>query len=388
MRKSSNKPSTSSLKIGLLLDDSLDSQDGVQQYVLTLAKWLREQGHSVHYLAGQTSRIDLDKLHSLARVIRLNFNGNRLGTPLPANRRRLNKLLVQHQFDVVHLQAPYSPLLAGRLINLLPAKTAVVCSFHVLPNSRMADLGLGTLRYLLASSLPKIDKFIANTTTVADFFRKRWQVSSVVIPNPVDCPAFQTSGRYPTAKTDKLNLVFLGRLVKRKGVLNLIEGLRLLPATYQDKVYLHIGGAGRLMPEVRRLLKTYQLDQLAQTYGRIQEADKAAFLSMADIAIFPSTGGESFGISLIEAMSTGKGVVLAGQNPGYQAVLGRRPELLFDAKRPLAIAQTLEDWIKAPVARRQAARAWLNSEVKRYDISSSVGPQILEVYRQAIKTKT
>ena len=51
----------SKLKIGLVLDDSLDKPDGVQQYVLILGKWLSSQGHDVHYLVGETKRTDLPK---------------------------------------------------------------------------------------------------------------------------------------------------------------------------------------------------------------------------------------------------------------------------------------------------------------------------------------
>lgn len=46
------------MRAGLVLDDTLDTQDGVQQYVLTTGSWLRDQGHDVHYLVGQTVRTD------------------------------------------------------------------------------------------------------------------------------------------------------------------------------------------------------------------------------------------------------------------------------------------------------------------------------------------
>ena len=72
------------MKIGLVFDDSLDSTDGVAQYVLALGDWLDDQGHEVHYLVGETHRTDLPNLHSLSRNVRVTFNGNKLGMPLPA----------------------------------------------------------------------------------------------------------------------------------------------------------------------------------------------------------------------------------------------------------------------------------------------------------------
>ncbi|HTH72515.1 MAG TPA: glycosyltransferase family 4 protein, partial [Candidatus Pristimantibacillus sp.] len=104
------------LKIGLVLDDSLDKVDGVQQYVLIVGRWLTAQGHDVHYLVGETKRTDLPGMHSLARNVKVRFNKNRMAIPLPANLRAIRALLKREQFDVLHVQVPYSPALAGRII--------------------------------------------------------------------------------------------------------------------------------------------------------------------------------------------------------------------------------------------------------------------------------
>ena len=68
------------MKIGFVLDDSLDKSDGVQQYVLTLGHWLHSQGHEVHYLVGQTERTDIQNVHSLSKNVRAKFNQNRMST--------------------------------------------------------------------------------------------------------------------------------------------------------------------------------------------------------------------------------------------------------------------------------------------------------------------
>jgi len=101
------------LKIGLLLDDTLDTPDGVQQYVLCLGGWLTNQGHEVHYLVGASKREDIKHLHSIANNIRVRFNKNRLSIPLPTSRSAIRNLLDELQLDVLHVQMPYSPLFAG-----------------------------------------------------------------------------------------------------------------------------------------------------------------------------------------------------------------------------------------------------------------------------------
>ena len=124
-----SKAKLGAMKIGLVLDDTLDTPDGVQQYVLQVGAWLTDQGHEVHYLVGQTARTDIPNLHSLSRNLKVRFNGNRMSMPLPASRRKLRAFLQEMQFDVLHVQVPYSPFMAGRLLSVAPASTRTPCSW-------------------------------------------------------------------------------------------------------------------------------------------------------------------------------------------------------------------------------------------------------------------
>src|SRR4051812_17328543 len=95
---------SSKLKIGLVLDTSLDLEDGVQQYVMTMGEWLRSQGHDVHYLVGQTEQRQLLNIHSLSRNIVVKFNGNQINLPLSASRKQIRTVVQQEQFDVLYVQ--------------------------------------------------------------------------------------------------------------------------------------------------------------------------------------------------------------------------------------------------------------------------------------------
>src|SRR4051812_3995826 len=119
------KAGATGLKIGLVLDTSLDPTDGVQQYVISVGEWLRGRGHDVHYLVGQTARHDLPNVHSLARNIGVVFNGNRTTIPLPTSRRKLRRFLDRQRFDVLHVQTPHSPFMSQRLILVADKRTAI-----------------------------------------------------------------------------------------------------------------------------------------------------------------------------------------------------------------------------------------------------------------------
>ena len=110
-----NKP----LKIGFVLDSGLDKPDGVQQYVLAVGEWLRGHGHDVHYLVGQTSRRDIQGVHSLGRSVKVRFNGNNGSIPLLARKSKLRAFVAAEHFDVLHVQVPHHPLLAQRILSLI-----------------------------------------------------------------------------------------------------------------------------------------------------------------------------------------------------------------------------------------------------------------------------
>ncbi|MEJ0073018.1 MAG: glycosyltransferase family 4 protein [Candidatus Saccharibacteria bacterium] len=160
------------MKIGLVLDDTLDTPDGVQQYVLLVGGWLSEQGHDVRYLVGNTTRTDLKGVHSLSRNLKVKFNGNRMSMPLPSSKRRLRAFLQREQFDVLHVQVPYSPLLAGRLLAVAPSSTAVIGTFHILPYTRLVTLANRLLAVLNRRSGRRFDRMLAVSAPAAAFAKR------------------------------------------------------------------------------------------------------------------------------------------------------------------------------------------------------------------------
>ena len=98
---------------------------------------------------------------------------------------------------------------------------------------------------------------------------------------------------------------------------------------------------GTQLGDAEALVAKLGLGDVVTFAGFVSEEDKPQFYADADIAVFPSTGGESFGIVLIEAMASGAGVVVAGANPGYLSVINDRPEVSVDARDTEAFAATL-----------------------------------------------
>lgn len=371
------------MKIGLVIDDSLDDFNrGVQQYVLTLGKWLNAAGHDVHYLCGQTQRSDLSNLHSLSRNIGVTFNKNRLSVPLPADRRTLQKLLEQEKFDILHVQMPYSPFLAGRLINQAPPPTAIMGTFHIVPFAWFERTLARLLSWWLRPSQRRFGAVISVSEPAQQFALSSFGLKSQIIPNAVELASFKALKPPSQPNKNILKIVFLGRLVPRKGCFELLKSLEMAKSSNWQLI---IAGDGPLRSKLRAYCQRSDRLKKTQFRGFVSERQKIDLLNQADLAIFPSLGGESFGIVLIEAMAAGAGVVVGGDNLGYRSILKDWPACLLNVKQLTVMSQQL-DALLSDFALRRRIHIEQQAAAPRYDIAQ-VGPQILETYNQALHSK-
>ena len=371
------------LSVGFLYDDTLDSFDGVAQYVKTLGAWLSSQGHHVCYLVGQTKITNWSggTVYSLARNVPVNFNANVLSIPLPANRQAIKQVLTKENLDVLHVQMPYSPFMAGRVIAAVPPRTAVIGTFHVLPAGPMAVWGSRLLGLWLRRGLRRFDHIVSVSTAAAQFAKKTYGLTSEVVPNTVELKKFTASGAEAVKRSPGFEIIFFGRLVKRKGCQQLLQAFSQLNARL-PQAKLTIAGDGPQRKQLMQWVTRHKLASSVEFLGFIEEPSKASLLGRADIACFPSLYGESFGIVLLEAMASGATVVLGGNNAGYSSVLQKRPELLIDPRDTKAFAQRLYQLLtERPLAAQ--LHAWQAQHVRSYDVGV-VGRQLTNIYTAAI----
>jgi phosphatidylinositol alpha-mannosyltransferase len=374
------------MKIGLVLDASLDNPDGVQQYMIDIGEWLSRNGHDVHYLVGQSSRSDLNNIHSLSKNVGVKFNGNKTTIPLPTSKRKLSKFLNEQNFDILHVQVPYSPFLAHRIIMTANPTTAIVGTFHVVAYSKLVSFSTRILGLLVRSSLKKFDELVSTSTASAEFAKQAFGVDTGVLPCVIDYSRFHDAESLKKFSDDKLNILFLGRLVPRKGCQLLIEAVISLNMRKDVPAFrVIICGTGELKDKISSLVKNNNLEDIVSIEGFVDEEVKPSYYASADISVFPSSGGESFGIVLLEAMASGKSVVLAGNNVGYKTVMNPRKELLFNVQSSDQLADKLLLYLN-DAGRRVEMKKWGEEYSKKFDVNI-IGTKLVGIYKSAIKKR-
>lgn len=372
------------LTIGFVFDDTLDALDGVQQHITTIGTELARRGHDVHYLVGETHHSPVPQTVSLARNVMVSFNGNRMRIPLPVRKREIRAVLARNDYDILHIQAPYSPLFGGRVLECAPQSTGVVATYHIAPIDRRARYGGRALGLVNAHSHRRVDEVIAVSQVAAQYAQFTAHTHGTIIANPVNVEKFATAAHRATRDAAHPHIVFLGRLVPRKGAQLLLDAL-----DYGERhgmfpmpgLHVTIAGDGPLMDDC--VQRAARLRTPVQFVGTVDEG-KADLLASADVAVFPAIGGETFGIVLPEAIASGAGVTLAGDNPGYRWTMRGDEDALFsvgpDHARVLAerIERALTD---APWAWRLHARE--EALLDRYNVQA-VTDEVEQVYARAI----
>jgi phosphatidylinositol alpha-mannosyltransferase len=309
-----------------------------------------------------------------------------VGIPLPAPKQGIKELLKSTHFDVLHIHMPYSPLMAGRVIAAADLKTRLVGTFHILPWSSLTRIGTRALGWLQRKQLRRFKQIIAVSTPAAAFAREALAVDPIVIGNPVRVAGYEEAYETEKARLAKtpqesdapVRIFFLGRLVERKGVAELLVACRRLVDITDEPFEIVIGGKGPLLDQLLSYAATTGLDRIVRFIGYVAEDDKAELLAQSDIVALPSTGGESFGISVVEALAACRGVVIAGDNPGYRTVMEGLEHNIVDAKNTEAFARLLKKYVEDPEARAAESRAQIE-QARTFDVDY-IGQRVVDFY--------
>jgi phosphatidylinositol alpha-mannosyltransferase len=287
--------------------------------------------------------------------------------------------------DVLHVQMPYSPVYAARVISCLPKSTAVVGTFHILPYGKIAFHGTKVLSQLLKPSLKRFDKFICVSEANQKFFKKIFKLDSIVVPNMVNVDEFRPKQKI-IQKNDRPTILYSGRLTERKGCRYLLLAARQIKKIDPSLDFLiRFAGLGDQKSKLEKMTSQLGLQNNVKFSGFLSDEDKVNYMQSADIACFPAYSGESFGIVLLEAMAAKSGVVLAGDNPGYRTVLGSVPESIIDPKDSDQFAKTLIKFIKDKKYRDQV-RTRQQGIIDDFDYKN-VGSRVQDIYIDCINLR-
>jgi glycosyltransferase involved in cell wall biosynthesis len=176
-------------------------------------------------------------------------------------------------------------------------------------------------------------------------------------------------------------LLFSGRLEEFKGVQVLLAAMPAVLAEHPT-ARLVVCGRGPTEPELRRMTDTLGVGAAVEFAGWLDAGGLAARLAAAQIVVVPSLWPEAFGLTCLEALTSGRAVVAAD--------LGGLPDLVRDGETGLlvppgdsvALAAAVNRLAADEPLRRRLGRAG-RALAAGYTVDRHAGA-VLDVYRQAL----
>jgi phosphatidyl-myo-inositol alpha-mannosyltransferase len=312
------------MKIGLVTPYIYPLPGGVNAHVRDLYDKLIARGHDVRII----SSIHGPQKQSEGDIIRLGYgfsvpaNGS-VGTLTvsPRYTSQIREMLDRERFDVLHFHEPFVPFLS--LVVLRESQSINVATFHAYAGwSPAYEFG----KRVLARFARRLDGRIAVSAAARHFIDRYFPGDYKVIPNGVDLDEFEHAQPVTRYRDDIPNILFVGRLENRKGVMYALKAYRQLRKSGVN-CRLLLAGAGPQEREVRRYIATRRL-QGVELLGRISDEDKVRYFATADVYVSPATGQESMGVVLLEALAAGLPIVCSDIH-GYKGVVRRGEQALL-----------------------------------------------------------
>lgn len=325
---------------------------------------------------GKTPPLDLIRL---GRAIPVYANGSwgrfTVGVNLIS---RLKKIFSEEKFDLVHIHSPLVPTLPYLALKI--AKTPIIGTFHTyFDNNFFHNFFYGIFRSLLQKDLDKISRQLFVSQSCVLPLARYFKLKPVILPNGVDTEEFSPDiPRLEKFGQDKLNLLFVGRFDPRNGLDVMLKAFNLIKAEFKDVRLLVVGG-----PVRKKYLELLKPEYRADVHfvGPVLK-ERPNYYATCDVFCSP-VDKASFGITLLEAMASGKPIV-ATENVGYHEILGPEESIVVARKSPRALANAVLCLLRDEALRKKMGEAGRRKALK-YSWDRIID-QLEKIYLEVLET--
>ncbi len=372
------------MKIALVSPYDYPYPGGVTEHIHYLDLHFRRWGHGVKILAPST--YDEDELQDnvikvSGTIFPLPLSGSKARITLsPRIYHRVKRILQREQFDIVHAHEPMMPVLP--LAVLRHSHAVNIGTFHAY---RKSHAGYNYGKHLLQPFFDKLHGKIAVSPAAAELVCRYFPDTYRVIPNGIDIESFGGANvrPLPAYEDGRPTILFLGRLEKRKGFEYLLRAFPYVLARFPNA---RLVVAGAYSDEDKEPYARYVAEHRipgVEFVGYIAPEQKPHYYASCDVFCAPSTGFESFGIVLLEAMAAGRPVV-ASDIEGYRTVLAHgRQGILVEPENECALAEGLVYLLNCPELCKQMG---IEGQRTAADYSwERIAGHVLDYYREVIE---
>ncbi len=138
-------------------------------------------------------------------------------------------------------------------------------------------------------------------------------------------PEYEKARQFPKDKS-QFWVLFIGRVTLQKGPEYFVEtAAKVIP--HNSKIHFHIAGDGDMMPQIKKMIADYGIQDNVHCHGFLPPAKRDALYMLADACIIPSVS-EPFGLTAIEVIDNCTPLIIS-KNCGANEIIGHKLEVDF-----------------------------------------------------------
>ncbi len=268
-------------------------------------------------------------------------------------KRNIRLLLAENKIDIVHLNNIHHYLTPGSIIpEIKKHNIPILWTLHdysilcpnttFISNNRVCERCKGERYYNCITHICKKGSFFASSVAAMESYVNKWldpykyvdcflcpssfiadkfiqfgydEKKIIALYNPFDVSTL--GGILPQKNTKRKYIVYVGNILKVKGVFTLVEAVKELNTD------LYVIGDGEALPELKDFVEKNNITNVF-FLGRKPKQEALSYVKGAEFMVVPSEWYENLPYSLVEALLLAK--------PVLGARIGGIPELVIDGK--------------------------------------------------------
>ena len=235
------------------------------------------------------------------------------------------------------------------------------------------------------ASVRTCDEAVSISTYLANVLKEETGICSIVEYNPINTKRFHKKVNGARVRkqyhlgTSPVCL-YVGRLSPHKGIHLLLQSYQLAKKKIPN-LKLLIVGDGRYRKELEALVRTLQMGDRVLFTGNVQDVSKP--LAAMDIFVLPATWREGFGLSIAEAMTCEKPVIVTNIWALNTLIQDRVNGVLVEPKNVEHLAEAIHYMLSHPEFRKKIGKAGRRTAEERFSLERMVR-ELESVYEEAL----
>jgi len=372
------------MKIALVSPYDFAYPGGVVNHISNLQRQFTRLGHDVKIIAPASKAVTTfgDQFIRIGKPRSIPSSGSiaRIAVSVTLDS-QIREAFAREQFDICHLHEPLLPNLCTSTLRLKLAP--MVGTFHAAGAKPWYIMFSPLAKWYLNRWFNKLDGRIAVSGPARDYIHRFFPSPYTIIPNGIDTHHFNSHNAPLEQYCDgKLNILFVGRFEKRKGFDFLLKAYRQVKPSLPDSRLIAVGPGVRLRNKYEKRIRRHDIEDVVFP-GYVAYSELPRYYTTADIVCFPTTGRESFGIVLLEAMAAGRPVI-ASDIAGYNTLLTDGEQGIAAPPRDVdRLARAIFDLAANEKLRRQMGACGVN-HARQYDWPV-VAKKVLDFYAETLE---